>query len=305
MVSNRKLEACATTRTMPDYTLVTSQRFCRLVARRHARSFYFASWALPAEKKAAAYAVYAFCRHADDVMDRSPDPARAPEVLRALRGELARFFEGEGGKHPFAPAFIEAIGRYQIPHEPFLELLEGVGRDEGRVRMANWEELRGYCYQVASVVGLIMARIFEMQSDTAQAHAIDLGIAMQLTNILRDVGEDLANDRIYLPADELARFGISEVELKAGEISTAFLEMMKFQIDRSRAYYRQSEAGIPMLADDGSQYTVWLMRTIYAGILSEIERNHYDVFRRRATTSLPRKLRLAARAWADYRSHRR
>lgn len=290
---------------MSALALARSHRVCRSITRRHARSFYFASFALPQEKKAAAYAVYAFCRHADDVMDRSPDPARAPAVLAGLRGELDRLFAGELTGHDFAPALVEAIRRFNLALEPFVELLNGVGQDEGRVRMRDWSALRAYCYQVASVVGLIMARIFELKSEAAEQHAIELGIAMQLTNILRDVGEDLESDRIYLPAAELARFGLDESNLRTRTVTPAFVAMMKAQIQRARGYYRRSETGIPMLADDGSQYSVWLMRMIYGGILPEIERNGYDVFQRRASTSALAKFRLAIRAWRRYRGTRR
>ena len=211
---------------------------------------------------------------------------------------------GELREPPFAPAFAFAVQKYQIERQPFMELLEGVARDQQRVRIGNWEELRDYCYHVASTVGLMMASIFELRDTAGKEKAIELGIAMQLTNIARDVGEDIERDRIYLPADELVRFGVAESDLAAGRVTKQFKRLMRFQIERARRFYASAESGIPLLRDDGSQYTVWLMRHIYAGILTEIERADYDVFRKRVATSFLKKISLARRAWIDYRRTR-
>lgn len=280
--------------------LEQSKRYCRIQTRHHAKSFYFASIALPREKKDAAYAVYAFCRYADDVVDRAGGDSAA--ALARLELEFDRMVAGQVHEPPFAQAFGWAVERFGIEKEPFMELLEGVARDQGPVRIASWDELRDYCYHVASVVGLMMARIFELKDEAGRQRAVDLGIAMQLTNILRDIGEDLQMDRIYLPADELERFCIGPAELRAGKVDDKFKQLMEFQIARARDYYHRAEEGIGLLADDGSQYTVWLMRCIYAGILEEIEKAGYDVFTQRAATSFGRKLALAWAAWRSYRS---
>jgi phytoene synthase len=154
------------------------------------------------------------------------------------------------------------------------------------------------------VVGLMMARIFELKDTAAQERAIELGLAMQLTNIVRDVGEDYRLDRIYLPAEEMRAYDVADVDLDTGEVGAPTRSLLSMQIDRAREYYRKAEAGIPYLADDGSQLTVWLMRHVYAGILDEVERIDYQVLRRRATVSFARKCRLAVRAWRDYRRTR-
>jgi len=271
--------------------------YCRRVTSRHAKSFYFSSMGLPPRKKEAAYAVYAFCRYADDVVDEAPDHDTAAIAIEKVGREFDRILAGEAEELPFAPAFAWAVNRYQIPRQLFLDLVKGVSMDLGPVRLQTWEELRDYCYHVASVVGLMMCRIFELEDQTQQARAIDLGIAMQLTNICRDIREDHERGRIYLPAEELDRFGIPAGQLADGPVNQAWISLMQFQIARARDYYRSSEPGIQALAKDGSQFTVWLMRYVYGGILDEIERLRYDVFSRRAATSKWRKAQLALKAW--------
>ena len=284
--------------------LESSHAYCHRQTRRHARSFYFASIALPREKKRAAYAVYAFCRYADDLVDRASATTGIEEALARVKTDFDRMTAGELVEPPFAPAFAWAVARYEIEKQPFLDLLRGVSMDLGEVRIANWPELREYCYHVASVVGLMMARIFELRDEGGREHAIELGLAMQLTNIIRDVGEDYRMGRIYLPADEMAAHDVTPADLAAPAANRNLLALLQVQTVRARDYYLRAEAGIPLLADDGSQYTVWLMRHVYAGILDEVEDLRYQVLHCRATTALPRKLALAARAWRDYRRTR-
>jgi phytoene synthase len=279
-----------------------SARFCRCYTRRHARSFYFSSLALPRPKRDAAYAVYSFCRYADDIVDESRDATDA--ALARISADFDRMAAGELREPAFAPAFACAVQKYRIEKQPFMELIEGVARDQQRVRIRDWSELCDYCYHVASTVGLMMASILELRDQAGRKKAIELGIAMQLTNIARDVREDFERDRIYLPADELALFGVSESDLATGRVTKRFKRLMRFQIKRARQFFSSAESGIPLLRDDGSQYTVWLMRHVYAGILTEIEQADYDVFRKRAATSFLKKISLARRAWIDYRRTR-
>ena len=226
-------------------------------------------------------------------------------ALARVGEEFDRMVAGETQKPPFAPAFAWAVRRYGLEKQPFLDLLKGVAMDLGPVRIADWPHLRDYCYHVASVVGLMMARIFELRDEAGLERAIELGLAMQLTNILRDVGEDYRLGRIYLPADEMADGGVAAEDLAREHARPALKTLLREQAARARDYYGRAEQGIPLLADDGSQFTVWLMRHIYAGILAEVEKLDYEVLHRRAATSFPRKLLLAARAWRDYRRHRR
>ena len=284
--------------------LEASHVYCHAQTRRHARSFYFASVALPKEKKRAAYAVYAFCRYADDLVDRAAGNNDVEGALEWVSESFDRMLSGELDDPPFALAFAWAVRRYGIGKQPFLDLLKGVRMDLGPVRIADWPQLRDYCYHVASVVGLMMAQIFELRDEAGRERAIDLGIAMQLTNILRDVGEDFGMGRVYLPADEMAAAGVDETMLALDRVTEKLRAFLREQAVRARECYRRAEAGIPLLADDGSQFTVWLMRHVYAGILDEIEKLDYEVLGRRAKTSFPRKLILAGRAWRDHRRTR-
>ena len=262
--------------------LEASHAYCHRQTRRNARSFYFASAALPREKKRAAYAVYAFCRYADDLVDRATAESGIEAALARVGLDFDRMTAGELDEPPFAPAFAWAVDRFALEKQPFFDLLKGVSMDLGEVRIADWPELRDYCYHVASVVGLMMASIFELRDERGREHAIELGLAMQLTNILRDVGEDYRMSRIYLPADEMAAHGVTPDDLGAPAVNERLKTLLKVQAERARDYYRRAETGIPLLADDGSQYTVWLMRHVYAGILDEIERMNYQVLHRRA-----------------------
>lgn len=274
-----------------------SHAWCREITRHHAKSFYFASFPLPKEKRRAAYAVYALCRHADDLVDEAGPGVDLAGAVRELESTYDAIVHAGRRDWPFAAAFAESVHRFGLPREPFAELVEGVGRDQGRVRVRDWPELRDYCYHVASVVGLIMCPILGLRDPAGQAQAIDLGIAMQLTNIIRDVGEDLGRDRIYLPADELAAHGIDEDFLHRGQVDERWRDFLRGQIARAREYYQRGESGIPMLAADGSQLTVWLMRDIYADILAQVENIGYDTLNRRAFTPLTRKFSLALKAW--------
>ena len=282
--------------------LERSFRLCRAITARHARSFHFASFALPRARKDAACAIYAFCRTADDLIDEPGAGAGSAEAT----ARLDRLFEEAmaGRMQGAGPAFAATVRAYGLEKAPFLELMEGVRRDTGRVRIATWEELRDYCWHVASVVGLMMAPVLGLRDPRGRSHAEALGIAMQLTNILRDVREDLERDRIYLPAEELRRFGVEEPDLARPDPSPALIDLLRFQIARAREFYREAEPGIGLLADDGSQLTVWLMRHVYAGILEEIERAGYAVGRGRVHTSFARKLGLAVRAWRAHRGAR-
>ncbi len=288
---------------MNDAELAASHAYCHAQTKRHARSFYFASVALPTDKKRAAYAVYAFCRYADDLVDRG-EGTNVEKTLARVGDTFDRMVAGDLKEPPFAPAFAWAVNRYGIEKQPFLDLLKGVSMDLGPVRIADWPQLQDYCYHVASVVGLMMARIFELRDEAGRERAIDLGIAMQLTNILRDVGEDFAMGRVYLPADEMAAAGVTTEILALDRVAEPLRALLRQQAARAREYYHRAEAGIPLLADDGSQFTVWLMRHVYAGILDEVEKLDYEVLRRRAKTSFARKLVLAGRAWRDHRRTR-
>ena len=246
---------------------------CREVTRHHAKSFYFASHVLPPQKRHDAYAVYAFCRHVDDQIDLATEEAVRSKAMEKLWRLLHSAYEPDvvpvPGEEPlpWLEAFRETIVRRKIPASYFGDLLTGVEMDRGRVRVRNWEELDKYCYHVASVVGLIMVHVLTEPSPHLLKPARDLGTAMQLTNILRDIAEDWQRDRLYLPADEMEKFGLTEQDIAEQRMSEPFRAMMRFQIGRARAYYGNAEPGIRLLPTDGSQFCARLMSAIYGGIL--------------------------------------
>jgi phytoene synthase len=279
-------------------SLVRSQEACRQMTRHHARTFYFASHALPKLKRMDAYAVYAFCRYVDDQIDLAPDEASRKQAFDRLQAILEEAYasdvtHGMREDLPWLEAFRETASRREIPKNYFEDLLIGVEMDCGAVRIATWEELDRYCYHVASVVGLIMVHVLTRPAPELLAPARDLGTAMQLTNILRDIREDWERDRLYLPADELKKFGLDEADIAQRRVDEPFRAIMRFQIARARDFYRAAEPGIAALPRDGSQRTARLMRTIYGAILDEIERADYQVYRGRVRVSFLRKCRLA------------
>ena len=256
----------------------------RRTTREYARTFYFASHVLPPEKRDAAYAVYAFCRYADNLVDVGEKDAASPDAgvrLAALRRELAELYQ-RGPSPTRWIALADAIRRYAIPLRYFEELIDGVEMDLTPETFQTFAELHRYCYRVASVVGLMMTHVLGATSEEALRDAAHLGTAMQLTNILRDIGEDDRMGRLYLPREDMIRYGVTEGDIAAGIVTDGVRRLLQFQIARARDYYRMAEPGIALIPDDGSRFSVRLMSTLYAGILDAIERNAYDVFSRRA-----------------------
>jgi len=270
----------------------------RSICRRHARSFYFSSFFLPVPKRNAAYAVYAFCRLLDDATDLATEPADVERQIDRFCGLLDQLYagrqpesiDGSAEANLALKAFAATVKEYEIPKEHFLEIAEGCRMDLTIGRYQTWADLQKYCYRVAGVVGLIMSQIFGLADPSAKAQAVQMGEAMQLTNILRDVKEDFERGRIYLPLEDLDRFGYSAADLSGGVMNEAFCRLMRFEIGRARDLYRSGAAGLRHLADDGSRFTAAAMGVIYAGILREIERQNFDVFTRRARLSVPQKL---------------
>jgi phytoene synthase len=264
---------------------------CKAVTRHYARTFYFASHVLPRDKRFAAYALYSFCRAADQIVDGdTSDAVLARARLNDLRSQIRSMVAGPTPVDPQFLALHDTVSRYGIPEHLLLDLIRGVEMDLSSPRFESFKQLREYCHLVASVVGLAMAKVFGVSEQRALLYAEHLGIAMQLTNILRDIGEDARRGRVYLPLEDLQRFGVTEAELRRGIVTERFLQLMQFQITRARMFYRLAERGIPMLTNDGSRFCVRLMSRSYARILDAIERNNYDVFHRRAAVPLMRKI---------------
>ena len=274
---------------VPVTDLAPAYAAARAICAEHARTFYFASVFLPRPKRDAAYAVYAFCRLLDDAADAGGDVSTYDAALAAAYAGQPPPVADEQARLALI-AFADTVRRHDIPRRYFDDLAAGCRMDLTVTRYATWDQLRVYCYHVAGVVGLIMCRVFGLTEPAAERQAVVMGEAMQLTNILRDVGEDRSLGRIYLPAEDLARFGYAEADLMAGVTDERFRSLMRFEVDRARSLYREAAAGLVALPADGSRFTACAMGVIYAGILGTIERQRYDVFARRARLSTVQKL---------------
>ncbi len=272
-----------------DTNLKPAYSHCRAITRFYAKTFYMATRFLPNEKQRSIFAIYGLCRYLDNLVDETVDLSSNEEInisevdakLTIFKENLISIYEGGTSNDPILTAFSDTLKKYHIPIDlPFL-LIDGVRSDLDKNRYNNFQELYDYSYKVASVVGLMTSRVFGYEDEKALEYAIDLGIAMQLTNILRDIGEDLGRDRIYIPADELKMFGITEEDFFSGNKSPKFIELMKFQVARARKYYAKADKGITMLNKD-SRLPVYLARYNYSRILDKIEESEFNVFEERA-----------------------
>ena len=265
---------------------------CEQLTARHSRSFYRASGFLSREKRHAVRALYAFCRVTDDIVD-CPD-CNARQSLSEWR-RIALTTEPPAD-NLVAVAWADARQRYGIPLRLTEQLIDGVARDLEPTRYATFDDLTIYAYGVASTVGLMSMRIVGYRNAGAIPYAIKLGVALQLTNILRDVGEDWRSGRVYLPADELARFDLTEVDLARGQIDDRWRAFMQFQIERNRRLYVEAWPGIHLLNEDG-RFAIAAAGDLYRRILDDIEAHDYNVFMRRAHVSTPRKLLSLFNLW--------
>jgi phytoene synthase len=283
--------------TVPQAAVSPEQayEYCRGVARVIARTFYYGSLFLPRAKRRATWALYAFCRTADDIAD---EPALFPQPLAELERWRQGLLDAYAGRPrgPVMTAWADMLRTYAVPIEPALDLLRGVAMDIAGARYDTFEELRLYCYRVAGTVGLLMAPILGITDNSAAGSAIDLGIAMQLTNILRDIGEDARNGRIYLPREDMVRFGVSENDIQRGVVTPAFRALLRFEIARTEEYFARGLGGVALLSPD-ARLAIQLSGELYRAILGRIVSNDYDVFTRRAHVPLPTKLAALPGAW--------
>ena len=269
---------------------------CQRIAKQHARNFYYAFRTLPAKKRRAIYAAYAFCRYCDDIAD---DNLPIEEKRTLFAGTRRMLSESRNGRsnHPVFAALEDACEYFQIPADYLEEVIQGVEMDLTWTRFETFEQLHAYCYKVASVVGLICIEVFGYDDPKAKEYAIDLGVAMQLTNIMRDIKEDAQRGRVYLPLDEIKSFGYSEKELLDGVVNDAFRELMIFQSGRARRYFASGRRLIPLLHTE-SRACPAVLHGLYSAILDRIEQAGFNVFDRRIGLSAPQKLFLTARLWA-------
>ena len=259
---------------------------CGAISAEHSRSFHMASQLLPVDKRRAVRALYAFCRTSDDIVDRpGGDPGAA---LAAWRNRVL-------APHPpkddlVAVAWADTLARYHIPHRYVEQLIGGVARDLRQKRYVTFDDLASYAYGVASTVGLMSMHIVGFSGQEAIPYAIKLGVALQMTNVLRDVGEDYRAGRVYLPQEDLTRFGATEEHLSEGRIDDHWRALMRFEIERNRRLYAEAWPGIALLDADG-RFAIAAAAELYRAILDDIEAHDYDVFTRRAHVGAIGKLR--------------
>lgn len=282
-----------------------SYAYCRRMARRRARNFYYSFLLLDRARHDAMCALYAFNRLCDDISD---EPGRygygSPrQALERWRDELQAALDGRPPGHPLWPAFRDTVLRFDIPRQYFFEMIDGVMSDLEPRAIETFEELYRYCYQVASAVGLSVLYVFGFRSAEALPLAEKCGIAFQLTNILRDVAEDVRMGRIYLPAEDLRRFGVACEDLLDGRMSEPFRRLMRFEAGRARAYYEES-APLIGLVEPSSRPSLWALIRIYRRLLERIERCGFDVLDRRVRVPAWEKLAILVHALVRERGRR-
>jgi phytoene synthase len=281
-------------------TLERAYRQCEAVTATCSRSFCLATSLLPASKRRAVRALYAFCRTTDDLVDNRA--TNAVVALAAWRKKALAPHPGTGD--PVLAAWTDARLRYRIPLSYVRQFMDGVARDLHQTRYATFDELAAYAYGVASTVGLMSMHIIGCTDSAAVLYAIKLGVALQLTNILRDVKEDWQRGRLYLPLEELAAYGLTEADIAAGQVDDRWRAFMRFQIARARRLYAEAAHGIALLKPDG-RFAVTAAAELYCAILQDIETHDYDVFSRRAHVSAWQKLRRLPGIWWRSRTHTR
>jgi 15-cis-phytoene synthase len=274
---------------------MTPDEYCRQKAAASGSSFYYSFLFLPPPRRRAIIALYAFCREVDDVVDEVSDPEVAASKLAWWRREVALVFSGQPS-HPVALALQPVVRDYDLPEPHFQAVIDGMAMDLSQHRYLDFAALELYCHRVAGVVGLMSAEIFGYKDPATKGYARDLGVAFQLTNIIRDVGEDAKRGRIYLPQDELEHFGVPPSALIRGQYSSDFRHLMRFQAERARTWYDRAFAQLPA-QDRKAQRAGLVMAAIYRTLLDEIARDGYKVLDRRTSLTPLRKLWLAWRTW--------
>ena len=284
----------------PSHTVSVSDsyRYCRQIARKRAKNFYYSFLLLEKPQRDAMCAIYAFMRQCDDLSDdpAESDPAKLGQSITLWRLQLEHALRGDFGDAPLWPAFHDTVQRYRIPHRFFHEMIDGIASDIEPRQVQTYDELYRYCYQVASVVGLTIIHIFGFHSVRALLLAERCGVAFQLTNILRDVREDAGLGRVYLPAEDLRRFGVSTEQLHSGQEDSQFRELMQFEAKRARECYDES-AALMELIHPKSRRSLWALRQIYLTLLAKIENADYNVLSRRVNVPTHMKIALLLRAF--------
>jgi len=275
---------------------MTPEQYCQDKAARSGSSFYYSFLFLPPFRRAAITALYAFCREVDDVVDETDDQQIAATKLVWWRAEVARLYAGTP-QHPVTQALLPAIRQFNLPQEHLEEIIDGMEMDLTQTRYLDFKGLSLYCYRVAGVVGLMAAEIFGQTQRETSNYARDLGTAFQLTNIIRDIGEDARRGRIYLPIEDLQRFGVTAADILNTRYSENFTALINFQIDRAEEYYARALAALPE-TDRKTQRAGLIMAAIYRTLLGEIRRKEGQVLHQRISLTPIRKLWIAWKTWA-------
>lgn len=288
-------QSAASPVTADEQMLEAAYNYCERITRTYSRTFHLASGLLPEEKRRAVRALYAFCRVSDNLVDSHDGRGEARANLVAWREHVLD--PRVPADNPVAMAWADTRSRYGVPWRYAEQLINGVACDLNLVRYANFEQLAEYCYCVASTVGLMAMHIIGFRDSRAVSYAVKLGIALQLTNILRDVGEDWRSGRLYLPHDELSAFDLDETDVDAGRVDDRWREFMRYQLARNRRLYAEAQPGVALLDPDG-RFAITAAAQLYEGILEDIEAHDYDVFSRRANlTTWGKLLRLPSIWW--------
>ena len=292
---------------------MTPDEYCQEKAAQSGSSFYYSFLFLPPRERRAITALYAFCREVDDVADECSDAAVARTKLAWWRTQIDATCQAalrptepvtpagaqqsmNGPQHPVAQALVPIIATFRLPRERLYEIIDGMEMDLTQRRYADFAALRLYCHRVAGVVGLLSAEIFGYQDPRTLAYAESLGLAFQLTNIIRDVGEDARRDRVYLPLDELARFGVDVADVLEARDGEGFRRLLQFQIERALGYYREAMSALPAI-DRKSQRPGLVMAAIYQALLEEIRTDVGSVLTERTSLTPLRKIWIAWRTW--------
>lgn len=271
--------------------------YCRQKAAESRSSFLAAFRFLPQRRQDAMTVLYAFCRELDDVVDDCTDMQVAQTTLNWWRADLAKVFDGGAPEHPVCRALQGVVAEFALPHDELAEIIEGMQMDLTQARYANFAELQLYCHRVAGVVGRLITRILGFSRPETLNYADKMGLALQLTNIIRDVGEDARNGRIYLPMEDLQRFDVPAQTIMQAAPTPQFAELMAFQIARARAIYREALALLPA-ADKKAQKMGLILAAIYYALLNEIERDGaQNVLKYKIAIPGPRKKRIALKTW--------
>ena len=278
---------------------MNAHQFVSRLTRKSRSNFFYAFLVLPRAQREAIYACYAFCRIVDDAVDLGQDRAAQRAELARWREEIARVYEGRA-QHPAGQRPQVALRQFAIPRAALEEIIAGVEMDLDHPTYETWDALYPYCYRVASAVGLCCIEIFGYSDARAREYAVNLGVALQLTNILRDVQVDARNGRTYLPQAELRRFGVTTEDLAEGRYTPRFVQLMTFEAARARDYYQRAWAALPA-ADRRRLYAAEIMGRTYFALLRAIEARRFDVFGRRVTLPTVRRVAIALRAWLGSR----